>query len=684
VIIAAAATSEVLAISAAPFVPMTVLKTLLYLTFPFALVAAIGACLVAQAVPGRRSADGAAGPERLRDTRAAGRTVAATAAAVLAWLGVYAANCLTIYGPFDVATYVFHAITLAAAVGLFHGARRILGAASSMASWVSAVRMTEAQGRSVLLLVLGVLSLAADVFIFPSGYFRLHEAFWAAGGTLIAAAAVTSLLRHRSVSLVGTCVLLVGAQLHFAGRATTVALDARFLALGSLISHRAFLQTVWRLSDRDGDGFSAFAGGSDCDDDDALAFPLSRGGRDCLGLRGPSTATPAPAPTPALPLALAPPLPWPAGGQAGDRFAHPLPRVILLLTIDAFRCGFGQLDAPDLRDACPELMRLARQGRLRLDGHTSAPQTRWAIGSLLTSRYPPFVSGSRAATTMSLPRRFARLGYWTSALPTCRYASIAPGVDQFDEIDASLVPLARDGAAISAPDVNRAILRRVAASRSPGGRPLFLWTHYMDPHAPYLRDAGTRWVGVASTRRNYVTEIRRTDQAIGELVRALASSADTRDVVVFITADHGEELGEHGLAFHGAQVYEESTRIPMLAWSTASASADPARLRLLPEPLPGSLTEVADYLEAAVTGHEFLPSSTAVSWAPLTGSVSIVEGFHKVILFPKLGLLQIFELDRDPNEHADLGSGRRLPLWVEPLARALLAQAPWLPAPQPP
>ena len=434
------------------------------------------------------------------------------------------------------------------------------------------------------------------------------------------------------------------------------------------------MQTVWRLSDRDGDGFSALAGGSDCDDGDPRVYPLSREGRDCTGLRAVAAAaapaTTSPPSPPSSPLAAG------ASSAVGVGARHPLPRVILLITIDAFRCGFGLSDDPDLREACPELARLGRQGRLRLDGHTTAPQTRWAIGSLLTGSYPPFLPGSPATTGLSLARRLARLGYRTLALPTCQYAAIAAGVDQFDEVDPTLIAVARNGAAISAPEVNRVVLGRIAAARGPGGRPLFLWTHYMDPHAPYLRDPGTRWVG--SWRRKYVIEIRRTDAAIGALLHALAPRpGDSTEVLVFVTADHGEELGEHGLAFHGAQVYEESTRVPMLAWSTVLAPGGAAR-RVLPQALPGSLAEVADYLEATVTGGHFVPSPAALSWAPLTGAVSVVVGPRKIVYFPALGLHQIFDLDHDPKERVDLASVSP-PISIEPLGRDLLMLAPWLP-----
>src|SRR5690606_38857993 len=61
------------------------------------------------------------------------------------------------------------------------------------------------------------------------------------------------------------------------------------------------------------------------------------------------------------------------GAEARPGFVAP--RLVLLVTIDAFRCGFGQMDRPELRDACPELTRLLGESRYRLDAHATSPST---------------------------------------------------------------------------------------------------------------------------------------------------------------------------------------------------------------------------------------------------------------------------------------------------------------------
>ena len=132
--------------------------------------------------------------------------------------------------------------------------------------------------------------------------------------------------------------------------------------------------------------------------------------------------------------------------------------------------------------------------------------------------------------------------------------------------------------------------------------PTFLWVHYFDPHAPY--DARSPWAeqnaeaaGAPDSWREvadmpfpdlllryraatdriraeieplYQSEIRWVD----EHVRALGSELGLSDpdVMVIVTSDHGEELGEHGGLGHGTHVYEEGVRVPFfIRWPSGLA-----------------------------------------------------------------------------------------------------------------
>ncbi|HEX4460154.1 MAG TPA: hypothetical protein VIA18_19380, partial [Polyangia bacterium] len=118
---------------------------------------------------------------------------------------------------------------------------------------------------------------------------------------------------------------LAAALALYCGRdqATTIA-----QIVGARTPHLTALTWARQLTDRDHDGYSPWLGGGDCDDGDATAYPLSPT-RDCFDWRRHDE----------LPRVHAMP----------STVADATPRVILLLTIDAFRCGFDRQGPPELR-----------------------------------------------------------------------------------------------------------------------------------------------------------------------------------------------------------------------------------------------------------------------------------------------------------------------------------------------
>lgn len=113
----------------------------------------------------------------------------------------------------------------------------------------------------------------------------------------------------------------------------------------------------------------------------------------------------------------------------------------------------------------------------------------------------------------------------------------------------------------------------------------FLWVHYMDPHRPYgvsdpafaygsppsveeshtlMSKAGISpgEVTVAERERMrdwYDSDVRYTSHHVGRLLDGL--SAETN---VVVTADHGDEFGEHGAYFHRNRPYDELISVPLV------------------------------------------------------------------------------------------------------------------------
>jgi arylsulfatase A-like enzyme len=100
----------------------------------------------------------------------------------------------------------------------------------------------------------------------------------------------------------------------------------------------------------------------------------------------------------------------------------------------------------------------------------------------------------------------------------------------------------------------------------------FMWIHYFDPHAQYVvHDGAPNMLGeetgpAAQTRAAYDNEIWFTDQQIGRVLAGLKASSLAKDTAIIVTADHGEAFGEHNQTWHGVELYEMLTHIPLLVY----------------------------------------------------------------------------------------------------------------------
>ncbi len=69
---------------------------------------------------------------------------------------------------------------------------------------------------------------------------------------------------------------------------------------------------------------------------------------------------------------------------------------------------------------------------------------------------------------------------------------------------------------------------------------------------------------LARVRDLYDGEIRGADDATRELVEHLRRRGLMGSTILVVTADHGEEIGEHGRMSHGQSLYQEVLRIPLI------------------------------------------------------------------------------------------------------------------------
>jgi len=259
---------------------------------------------------------------------------------------------------------------------------------------------------------------------------------------------------------------------------------------------------------------------------------------------------------------------------------------LLLVTIDALRADhlgcYGYA-----RPTSPKLDRFAAGAIRFASAYTNAPMTSPSLPQMLTSSYFP---GLTAPTLLS--SLFADGVPRTKAIvhnPFLQFFLTLGARDTFDSI--SGVNWRADRIAAKAG-------RWIEAQ---GKDRWALYLHFLDTHTPYrvpLPDAaryrdrnydgpvGIDFGDVEGAQQGkygptdqrevvalYDAAIHYVDDHLGTLLDDLASRGVLDHTVVVISADHGEELWDHGSFFHGVSLYDEQLHVPLIVRLPGGAHA---------------------------------------------------------------------------------------------------------------
>jgi choline-sulfatase len=355
------------------------------------------------------------------------------------------------------------------------------------------------------------------------------------------------------------------------------------------------------------------------------------------------------------------------------------PPDVLLITIDTLRAdrigAYGYAGA-----STPVLDALAARGARFAEAIAPTPLTLPSHASILTATTPlkhgardnvGFVVGPALPT---LAEQFHASGYATGAFisgfPLHRRFGLMRGFDHYDD------RLTRGGDSARPAPVERRADETVAAATAwlgqpPGQapRPLFLWVHVFDPHAPY--DAPAPY-GARFSRQPYDGEVAFVDAQIGALLNRLDQARPGRQTLIAVTADHGEGFGEHGEPTHGLFVYDSTVRVPLVFAGPGVPAArvvDPMVRLIDVAPTLLDLSGVAPLANAEgislrplLTGHETRPAPAAYveslfgwlccGWAPLH---AWRDDAWKFIDAPRA---ELYDTSTDPGEVQNLAASR--------------------------
>jgi len=232
-------------------------------------------------------------------------------------------------------------------------------------------------------------------------------------------------------------------------------------------------------------------------------------------------------------------------------------RDIVLVSIDALRAdhvgAYGYA-----RKTTPHIDALAKQGSLFRHAYCPTPHTSYSITSMMTGKYVrPLLALGLGADSETLASHLRRYGYRTAAF----YPPAVFFIDEskFQSFEDRALDFEYRKVEFADPALRESQLRAYLRSETTK-TPLFLWVHYFEPHEPYVQHAAHHFG--ESEADAYDSEIAEADDGVGRVVAAVRE--ERPNAIVIVTADHGEEFGDHGGRYHGTTVYEEQVRVPLV------------------------------------------------------------------------------------------------------------------------
>ncbi len=172
----------------------------------------------------------------------------------------------------------------------------------------------------------------------------------------------------------------------------------------------------------------------------------------------------------------------------------------------------------------------------------------------------------------------------------------------------------------------------------------------------------------------YWVTVEQVDRQIGRVLEALEASGDRDNTAVFLHADHGIALGDHGLFSAGCRFYESDVHVPLvMAWPG----------RFTPGVRAGGLVELIDLAPTLrdlaglpANGHSLVPVLAGRTDTAHIKSGVRADYYHavdpmngtmrgtyatmwrderfKIAIYHGLDVGELYDMDGDPDEHENL------------------------------
>jgi arylsulfatase A-like enzyme len=248
--------------------------------------------------------------------------------------------------------------------------------------------------------------------------------------------------------------------------------------------------------------------------------------------------------------------------------------------------------------------------------YAQANNTPRSIPSFLASRYPTALAVDKIHAKYSrvddandlLFEQLRAAGLRTIGVASHFYfnpeRNITQGFDVFDNEGA--LDVKGSNKDIAAPRIVPRVVAQLAELAQSRTR-FAMFVHLFEPHSSFVAHDGDPEVtegGTAKWSRLYDYEVKFVDAYVGKILDAIDASALAEDTVVVLMSDHGEAFGEHSFAgqsmFHGTNLYDPQIRVP-LAFR-------------VPGQAPRQVDTVAELLDLAPTVAALVGAAPSPTW----------------------------------------------------------------------
>ena len=335
-----------------------------------------------------------------------------------------------------------------------------------------------------------------------------------------------------------------------------------------------------------------------------------------------------------------------SGPRALDWAGHD----IVVITIDALRAdhlsSYGYA-----RPTTPNIDRLAARGARFAHAYCPTPHTSYSVTSMMTGKYMrPLLALGAGDDSETWAGYLRRYGFRTAAF----YPPAVFFIDEhrFRRMKESALGFEYRKEEFAPPELRQQQIATYVGS-APNDKPLFLWVHLFEPHEPYVQHPEHHF-GDADVDA-YDSEIATADAEVGAIVDVVEKRRP--GAVIIVSADHGEEFGDHGGRYHGTTVYEEQVRVPLVivapGVSKSVVSIPVQTIDLLPTTL--AALDVPE--PARVRGRDLgpvlagkAPGEQGLAFSETDDYTLVARGDDRLVCVRKIASCTLFDVRTDPQE----------------------------------